>query len=308
MQINFNDMSDTVPNDSGEPPKEDSTKTNNNAPADETKDRPDGNVQQQVDHELVYEPFENSLAVFKNNSDGRYGLSFRKSAKIFYFPAEQDAYKMLKSVLVHFGERKDSDDSILPPQLHDLPMYSIDEIEQKGLIKLFEDSFGMHWSDIPSMRFKKHDYRRQLKEEHDRLSRIRTEKEEQMNNTQMSLPMKRAFIQNRQEEDVALRNKKIKVDEVPINDPEALREYNDKQDPKFNMEKDELYQFILGMSDGTSALRVKDYRHLNMQIKNNVPEFLKKYSSSSCVVRRPDNSHIDILWGLQENSTNSKIT
>ncbi len=69
----------------------------------------------------------------------------------------------------------------------------------------------------------------------------------------MSLPMKRAFLQNRQEEEVALRNKKSRVDGVPMNDPEALKEYNDKQDPKFQMEDEDLYQFILGMPDGTSC-------------------------------------------------------
>ncbi len=288
-------------NDSGEAPKDDNPSTSNEPPAsDDAKDQTGGVLD--VVHDIVYEPFENSLAVFKNRNDGRYGLSFRQSPKIFYVPAEQDAYKMLKSVLVHFGERKDSDEPIVPPQLHDVPVYGIDQLEEKGLIKQFEDSFGLLWSDIPSMRFKKHDYRKQLKEEHDSLSRIRTEKEEELNNVTMSLPMKRAFLHNRQEEDVALRNKKIKVDEVPINDPEALKQYNDRQDYKFKMDPDEMYQFILGMSDGTSALRVKDYRYLKMQIKTNVPEFLKKYSSSSCVVRRPDNSHIDVLWDLQEGS------
>ncbi len=300
--------------DSGEPPKDGGIATTDaNALPDKTKGQSDETKGQSDetapnDHDVVYEPFENSLAIFKNNIDGRYGLSFRKANKIFYVPQEQDAYKVLKSVLVHFGERKDTDEGILPPKLHSVPMYSIDELEEQGLIKTFENSFGMHWSDIPCMRFKKHNYRQQLKEEHERLSRIRTEKEEEANSMQMSLPMKRAFIQNRLEEDVALRNKKVKIDEVPMNDPEALEQYNDRQDPKLSMEKEELYQFILGMSDGTSALRVKDYRHMNMMIKTNVPEFLKKYSSSSCVVKRADNNHIDVLWGLQDEQANSQIT
>ncbi len=162
--MKINEMSGTVSNESGEAPK-DNTSTNE-PPAENAADETltnDKSGAQEVMHEIVYEPFEHSLAVFKNKKDERCGLSFRKSDKIYYFPEEADAYKMLKSILVHFGERKDSDDCIVPPFLHDVPVHEIDQLEEKGLIKTFEDSFGIHWSDIPSMRFKKHDYRRQLK-------------------------------------------------------------------------------------------------------------------------------------------------
>ncbi len=116
-------------------------------------------------HDLVCEPFANSLAVFKTD-EGCYCLSFRESSKIINFTNEEDAYKMLKSVLVHFGELNDGKDITVPVGLEDVDVYSIDMLEENQIIVIFEECFGMHWTDVTSMKFKKNDYRKEKCKDH----------------------------------------------------------------------------------------------------------------------------------------------
>ncbi len=104
--------------------------------------------------EVVYEPFENSLAVFKT-VEGRYGLTFRKSSKVLLCNNKEGAYKMLKSLLVHFGELNDGKEIPVPAELKDVELLPIDVMEEGNLIDIFEVLFENHWTDVPSMKFKK---------------------------------------------------------------------------------------------------------------------------------------------------------
>ncbi len=115
--------------------------------------------------EHLYEPYEDSLAVFRT-VEGRYGLTFRKCNDIVVCNNEEGAYKMLKSLFVHFGQLNDGKDIPVPAELKDIDIFPIDYLinhysnnrfwmREGNLISFFETVFDGHWRNIPYMKFKK---------------------------------------------------------------------------------------------------------------------------------------------------------